>query len=406
MRTHSLLHRDEAVVLRELDVAVADERTSMTTVLELIAEVDSGRYYLPAGHSSMFAYCTDHLHLSEGAAYKRIQAARAARQFPVLLGALAEGRLHLSALCVLRPHLTAENVDELVASATHRKKSEVEQLVAQRFSQADRRTTAPILRALPSRPVGQLSPGTVAVTIPDLLSLAVEATEEATDEGWCELSPGTVVVEGVSPSTPCGSEGPSSPVTVEMPEPELPAEPEPPARPAAEPRAAAPPPPEHYLLKLTITKELHDKLREFQELSRHAVPSGDVAQVLERALDVAIAQARKSKFAESARTKTGGTAPPTGRNVPAHVRRAVWDRDRGRCTFVGDGGRRCDAREFIEFDHVQPVARGGRSTVEGVRLRCRAHNQLEAERVFGAAFMRRKRGEKRDAALAMVLAAR
>jgi len=81
------------------------------------------------------------------------------------------------------------------------------------------------------------------------------------------------------------------------------------------------------------------------------------------------------------------------------VRRSVWERDEGRCSFVGTGGRRCDARRFLEFDHVDPVSRGGRATVGGMRLRCRAHNQYEAERAFGVDFMRDKREEARRAAV-------
>jgi len=77
--------------------------------------------------------------------------------------------------------------------------------------------------------------------------------------------------------------------------------------------------------------------------------------------------------------------------VPAAVKRAVWRRDGGRCSFVGANGRRCGSRDFLEFDHVDPVARGGKATVERVRIRCRAHNDLEAERTFGASFMARKR---------------
>jgi hypothetical protein len=88
----------------------------------------------------------------------------------------------------------------------------------------------------------------------------------------------------------------------------------------------------------------------------------------------------------------------SSRHVPAHVRRVVWERDRGQCTFVGDTGHRCGARTWLEFDHVEPVARGGRATIETIRLRCRAHNQYEAERVFGAGFMRAKRAEARERA--------
>jgi hypothetical protein len=88
----------------------------------------------------------------------------------------------------------------------------------------------------------------------------------------------------------------------------------------------------------------------------------------------------------------------SSRQVPAHVRRAVWQRDRGQCTFVGDTGHRCGASTRLEFDHVDPVARGGRATVETIRLRCRAHNQYEAERVFGAGFMRAKQAEAKERA--------
>jgi hypothetical protein len=73
----------------------------------------------------------------------------------------------------------------------------------------------------------------------------------------------------------------------------------------------------------------------------------------------------------------------------------VWERDGGQCGFVGETGNRCPARARLEFDHVDPVARGGEATVEGIRLRCRAHNQYEAECVFGAGFMSDKRAEAR-----------
>ena len=88
------------------------------------------------------------------------------------------------------------------------------------------------------------------------------------------------------------------------------------------------------------------------------------------------------------------------RCIPASVRRAVWQRDRGECTFVSDDGHRCGSRKLLEFDHVEPVARGGEATVAGVRLRCRAHNQYEAEQTFGAGFMHEKRRQERCAVAA------
>src|SRR5262249_29946845 len=111
------------------------------------------RLYLPAGYPSMFAYCVEELHFSEDAAYKRIQAGRAARQFPLLFRALAEGRLHLAAICLLAPHLTSENAEELVAACAHRPKAEIERWLGDRFPPPELNFSA--------APAPQLAPGQV-----------------------------------------------------------------------------------------------------------------------------------------------------------------------------------------------------------------------------------------------------
>jgi hypothetical protein len=65
---------------------------------------------------------------------------------------------------------------------------------------------------------------------------------------------------------------------------------------------------------------------------------------------------------------------------------------------VGENGQRCPACSDLDFDHIIPVARGGKSTVDNVRVLCRAHNQYEAERTFGVGFMEMKRETARAAA--------
>ena len=74
---------------------------------------------------------------------------------------------------------------------------------------------------------------------------------------------------------------------------------------------------------------------------------------------------------------------PDSRHVPAEVRRAVWLRDLGCCAFVGDGGRRCAERAFVEFHHVRPYAVGGEASADNIQLRCRRHNDYEARAFFG-----------------------
>jgi len=79
------------------------------------------------------------------------------------------------------------------------------------------------------------------------------------------------------------------------------------------------------------------------------------------------------------------------RHIPAHVKRAVRSRDQDQCTFVGTSGRRCSSKRFLEFDHVVELSRGGVATVDGIRLRCRAHNQFTAAQALGAELMSARR---------------
>jgi hypothetical protein len=76
--------------------------------------------------------------------------------------------------------------------------------------------------------------------------------------------------------------------------------------------------------------------------------------------------------------------------------REVYERDGGCCTYVGPNGRRCRARAFVEFDHITPVALGGKSTTENLRLRCQAHNQLAARERFGEDFMAKRAVRRSD----------
>ena len=76
----------------------------------------------------------------------------------------------------------------------------------------------------------------------------------------------------------------------------------------------------------------------------------------------------------------------TGRAIPAAVKRAVWRRDRGRCSYVDrTSGRRCGSQHLLQIDHVVPYARGGRAEPNNLRLLCAAHHR---HRHAGAGFGR------------------
>jgi hypothetical protein len=117
-------------LLAEVRVAADREREATARLIALLAQLDSRRLYLGEGCSSLFTYCTQVLHLSEHAAYGRIEAARAARRFPVVLGLLTNGSLTLTTVTLLAPHLTPDNHRVVLNEARHKSKRDVEHLVA------------------------------------------------------------------------------------------------------------------------------------------------------------------------------------------------------------------------------------------------------------------------------------
>lgn len=121
-------------LIERLKSLASNERHATVQLVAHLAEMDARRLYLGEGCSSLFTYCTQVLHLSEHAAYGRIEAARAARKFPMLLEAVASGALHLTAVTLIAPHLTVENVNSVIAAARHKTKRDVEELAGAPFS--------------------------------------------------------------------------------------------------------------------------------------------------------------------------------------------------------------------------------------------------------------------------------
>ncbi|HET7292011.1 MAG TPA: HNH endonuclease, partial [Vicinamibacteria bacterium] len=169
---------------------------------------------------------------------------------------------------------------------------------------------------------------------------------------------------------------PRESVATPVPRPALP----PPARPAA---VVTPLSPDRYKVQVTIGGDTLEKLRLAKDLLRHAVPSGDEAAILDRALNALLADLAQRKFAAAERPRPSGGTASGSRHIPADVKRVVWLRDLGRCAFVGTTGRRCIERGFLEFHHLHPHALGGRATPANIQLRCRAHNGYEARVDFG-----------------------
>lgn len=149
-----------------------------------------------------------------------------------------------------------------------------------------------------------------------------------------------------------------------------------------------------YKVQFTASAALRDKLREAQDLLRHAIPDGNLAAIVERAVTALVEQVKKDRFGVGrrprARRKNAEPKPPN-RHVPVDVSRAVFERDGGQCAFVDARGHRCRERGWLEIDHTQGFALQPDHTTEETRLLCFAHNQYDAELRYGRRHMNRKR---------------
>ena len=326
-------------LLIEVSRLATCERQATAALIRCLIEVDVRRLYLSEGYSSLFTFCTQALHLSEHAALGRIEVARAARRLPELIAHLEDGSITVTNARMLAPHMNEANCQDLLTAARHRSKREVEEVVARLRPKPDVRSA---VRRLPTRVIQEPLP-----------------PPEINADSSSRTSRGPI-------PQPAGG----SPL---------------PARPIVAPLA-----PERYKIQFTATKEMHEKLRYAQDLLRHVVPNGDLAVVFDRALSALIAQLEKQKCATRSRPREPRAGAAGSRHIPAAVRRKVWRRDGGRCAFVGARGR-CRERGFLEFHHQVPFAAGGAPEVDNIELRCRAHNQYEANLFFGANVVRELR---------------
>jgi hypothetical protein len=334
---------DQDLLARVGALAGKEREATAELVAHLAALDDRPSLYAARGYGSLFDYCAQVLRLSEDATCNRIHAARACRRFPMILDLLASGTMSLTSVRMLRPHLTPENHEAVLARAGGRSRREIEALVAELAPRPDVPSS---VRKLPTAMPAPMSP----------------AARVETD---------TVV-----PSQPAPPISAPPPLVATR-------------RPIIETTS-----PERYRVQFTIGKESHDKLRRVQALLRREIPDGDPAAIFDRALSLLLEKVEKAKVGAAAKPRAprpirSGTdwqvrtpilAP---RDIPRHVQRAAWRRDGGQCGFVAPDGHRCTERTFLEFHHTRPYALGGLATVENISLRCRRHNQYEAELAFG-----------------------
>ncbi len=339
-----------------LRTAVKKEKRATAELLATMAEVDQRQLFLLHGPSrSMHAFCTHKLAMGEHEAFDKIRAARAARQFPQILEKIANGKLHVTAVRVLAPALTHQNCAKLLSEAEGKSTDALKEIVAALRPKAD---VALSIRRLPTPPA---HPKTPKPTRP---------SQKNPQSTRFEPSP--------SRETPAPAIAPAQKTK----------------RPHFEPTAR-----ERYAFRFAAGKAFRNKYEEARALLSHAIPGGDPESILERALDLLIADTKKKRFGLGARSKkaqeTEENQKPVSRAIPVATRRAIAERDDLRCTFVGVDGTPCGSQAFLEIHHWKDFALGGDHTLANTGLLCRAHNQYLAHRTWGQKKIQQQRDKCR-----------
>jgi len=297
-----------------------------------LAEIEARSLHLKMACSSMFTFCVTELGFSEDQAYSRIAVAHAGKRFPAVIELLRSGKVHLTGLRLLGPHLTEQNHREVLAQASGKSKRQIEELVA---------------KLAPQPPVP-----TVIRKLPRPAQMPLD--------------------QAASPALPRRAERPTvAPLSVDT-----------------------------FKVQFTASRAFRDKLQQAQRLLRHRVPSGDVGQILEKAVDLLIEKVTKERFGVGRKPRkesVSGDGPAKSRHVPASTARHVYSHDEARCAFVDDRGKRCEETGMLEFDHIDGFAETRSHDKGRVRLLCWAHNQYFAELRYGREFMDRARALKTSA---------
>jgi len=354
-------------------------RKGEAALIGLLSEIDNRRLFAAEGYSSMFKFCTGHLHLSEPATYRRIGAARVIRDYPIALEMLSEGEIHMTALNLIRPCLTSENHLELLRLCKHKTRMEVELLVTERFPERakyqKKRNSKAEIRALPSLALDNLAcenPQRELSPTPAKESAQSKKNAYAQNPLWQEL-------RGQKECEQHGSKREKTP------DHKLPIS-------------------RQFRLSLDIDHTLQKKLTHAQELSHFGKSS--IQDVLSASLDLFIKDRMKVKFKKRsspanahAATQTAKSTKPKKtttkakrRYISSPIKREVAARDNFQCTYTSKSGHRCCEKQGLEYHHLQAFSLRGAHTAQNLTLLCSLHNQFDAEQTLGAQVMEKWRG--------------
>ena len=363
----------------------------MADFLVALADFDRRRGWELLGHANLFAFVRVELDLSRSGAYWRVSATRLVQRFPEVIAPLRDGQLCMSTTAELAKVLTRENLEQVLPRYFGLSAREAQEVTAELAPRQDPPTRDLVTRVERDRVLQLVEPPAPA---PERLAATPPAT--ATPAG------ASFQTFGLLPAQPARLSAS-------------------PARDDVEPLTA-----DLCRFHVTVSREFLGELERARNGLSHAIPNATTEQVLQAALRLLLEKQDRSRGLVKRPRRTIATTPieapvshparaaqptpapdspatsnptaiepPTATEPPPHrrdghreaipaaVKRAVWARDQGRCTWPLDSGGVCGSTHRLEFDHIDPWASWGEPTEANLRVVCHSHNALAARQTFG-----------------------
>jgi len=348
-------------LLESLKSVRGRETEATAEILLHLIEVDKRKLYQVDEFSSLFAYCTKgELKYSESSTQRRIVSARAIDRFPELLELFLARELSLCNISMIAGLLTEENKEEILSGVKGRSRREAEKFLA---------------AYRPSKPA------------PEKIKAVVVAKKTEEPALFTSTNADLQVAEN---TTAAGGSSKSN----ELEE-------------------------RRYELHFSVSQDTMNKFEEAKILLSGKYPRGALLEqifdecleaylekhspkrrearrikrkerkVLQTIADNSVSHSMGPSSKEAPNVVENGivhSRPKRTRHIPIALQDKVMLRDKQRCTYVSDDGRRCDCSHDLEIHHEHAFAKGGKHEIGNLRLLCRAHNALLAEQEFGFAY--------------------
>ena len=327
--------------LRQL---VREEQNLTLLILPHLAEVGRRQLYLEKAYSTLTEYCIHELGYGDSSASRRVRAARVIRDIPEVYDMLKDRRITLSAVVQVSSVLSPENKNTLLPRLVGKSKSEIDRILAEYVP--------------PRKIIDQAKPTLVKKLVVVEGAPACASSKSAAGERPQELGKMTRHSDGsINPGDKI-----STPEVKEVLE-------------------------RMFEIRFAADEELMELIRWMKSHLSHKYPKGaSYLEIFKYAIKYL--KAREDLALQDKRHKS--TAKTDTRYISKNEKQRVWSRDKGRCTFVGSNGKRCDSDYLLQFDHYPvPYSRGGPSTANNLRLLCAKHNRHTAELLYGKTHMQK-----------------